>query len=187
MRLRTSNCSLLLIYLSRRDERLSRPGWLTYSGRFTHISGHPSAAGRAQDGKSSLVKDQCSLLLYFVLYFNATNELDERQNSSQSYVEVRVTTQRIVKRCWVCWLDELTRFETRLTAEDAVVRVRAESRLDQQLAVGQPRTVRTVDRQLLSLQLCTRYTLHNYTVKYTQRNKILSITLFRTDELLYKF
>jgi len=32
----TSNCSLLLIYLPRKDERLSRPGWLTYSGRFTH-------------------------------------------------------------------------------------------------------------------------------------------------------
>ena len=28
---------------------LSRPSWLTYSGRFTHISGHPSAVGRAQD------------------------------------------------------------------------------------------------------------------------------------------
>ena len=45
LRLRISNCSrLLLIYLPRKDERLSRPGWLTYSGRFTHISGHPSAA-----------------------------------------------------------------------------------------------------------------------------------------------
>jgi len=41
--LRTSNCSLLLIYLPRKDERLSRPGWLTYSGRFTgdHLSGKP--------------------------------------------------------------------------------------------------------------------------------------------------
>ena len=37
LRLRTSNCSLLIIYLPRKDERLSRPGWLTYSGRFTHI------------------------------------------------------------------------------------------------------------------------------------------------------
>ena len=45
-RLRTSNCSLLLIYLSRKDERLSRPGWMTYSGRFTHISGHPSVERR---------------------------------------------------------------------------------------------------------------------------------------------
>jgi len=34
-------------------ERLSRPGWLTYCGRFTHISGHWSAAGGAQDGESS--------------------------------------------------------------------------------------------------------------------------------------
>ena len=41
-------------------ERLSRPGWLTYSGRFTHISGHPSAAGRAQDRESSPVKDRRS-------------------------------------------------------------------------------------------------------------------------------
>ena len=28
---------LLLIYLPRKDQRLSRPGWLTYSGRFTHM------------------------------------------------------------------------------------------------------------------------------------------------------
>jgi len=42
------------------DERLSRPGcaWLTYSGQFTHISGHPSAAGRAQDRESSPVRDR---------------------------------------------------------------------------------------------------------------------------------
>ena len=36
-------------YRSRKDERLSWPSWLTYSGWLTHISGHPSAAGRAQD------------------------------------------------------------------------------------------------------------------------------------------
>ena len=38
LRLRTSNCSLLLVYLPRKDERLSGPGWLTYSGWFTHTS-----------------------------------------------------------------------------------------------------------------------------------------------------
>jgi len=42
---------------TRRDERLSWPGWLTYSGRFTHISGHPSATGWVQDGESSPAKD----------------------------------------------------------------------------------------------------------------------------------
>ena len=63
LRLRTSNCSLLFIYLPRRNERLSWPGWLTYSGRFTHISGHPSAAGRAQDREISPVKDQRSTAL----------------------------------------------------------------------------------------------------------------------------
>jgi len=56
----TSSCSLLLIYRPRKDERLSWPSWLTYSGQFTHISGHPSAVGRAQDSKSSPVKDQRS-------------------------------------------------------------------------------------------------------------------------------
>jgi len=57
----TSSCSLLLIYRTRKDERLSWPGWLTYSERFTHmIRGHPSAVDRAQDSESSPVKDQRS-------------------------------------------------------------------------------------------------------------------------------
>jgi len=58
--LTTSSCSLLLIYWPRKDERLSWLSWLTYSGRFTHISGHPSAVGPAQDSESSPVKDQRS-------------------------------------------------------------------------------------------------------------------------------
>ena len=58
LRQRTPNCSLLLIYRPRKDERLSWPSWLTYSGWFTHISGHPSATGRAQDSESSPAKDQ---------------------------------------------------------------------------------------------------------------------------------
>jgi len=33
---------------------------LTHSGRFTHISGHPSATGRAQDRESTTTKDQRS-------------------------------------------------------------------------------------------------------------------------------
>ena len=60
LRYQTSNCSLLLIYRPGKDERLSWPDWLTYSGRFTHISGYPSAAGRAQDRESSLAKDRRS-------------------------------------------------------------------------------------------------------------------------------
>ena len=58
LRQQTSNCSLLLIYRPRRDERLSWPGWLTYSGWYTRTSGHPSATGRAQDSESSLAKDR---------------------------------------------------------------------------------------------------------------------------------
>ena len=48
------------IYRPRKDERLSWPSWLTYSGRLTHISGHPSAAGRAQDSESSPVRNRRS-------------------------------------------------------------------------------------------------------------------------------
>jgi len=49
-----------LIPCPRKDERLSRPSSLTYSRRFTHISGHPSAVGRAQDRESSPVRDRRS-------------------------------------------------------------------------------------------------------------------------------
>ena len=49
--------ALLLIYRHRKDERLS---WLTCSWWFTHISGHPSAAGRVQDRESSPVRDRRS-------------------------------------------------------------------------------------------------------------------------------
>ena len=52
--------ALLLIYRPRKDERLSWPSWLTYSGWFTQIRGHPSAAGRAQDRESSPVRDRRS-------------------------------------------------------------------------------------------------------------------------------
>ena len=47
-------------YRPRKDERPSWPSWLTYSGRFNHISGHPSAAGRAQDRVSSPARDRRS-------------------------------------------------------------------------------------------------------------------------------
>jgi len=52
--------SLLLIYRPQKNERLSWPSWLTYSGRFTQISGHPSAIGRAWNRKSSPVKERRS-------------------------------------------------------------------------------------------------------------------------------
>jgi len=61
LRQQTPNCSLLLIYRPRRDERLSWPGWLTHSGWLTHIRGHPSATGRAQESESSPVKDRLPL------------------------------------------------------------------------------------------------------------------------------
>jgi len=44
----------MFLFKNRKNERLSWPSWLTYSRQFTHIylSGHQSAAGRAQDKES---------------------------------------------------------------------------------------------------------------------------------------
>jgi len=53
----TLDCSLLPIYRPRKDERLS---WLTFSRWYTHISGHLSAAGWAQDRASSPAKERRS-------------------------------------------------------------------------------------------------------------------------------
>ena len=47
-------------YRPRKDERLSWPSGLTCSGWLTHISGHSSAAGRAQDRESSPARDRRS-------------------------------------------------------------------------------------------------------------------------------
>jgi len=54
---RKCNCSSLLIYRPREDERLSWAGRLTYSGRHTHISGHPLATGRAHNGERTLARN----------------------------------------------------------------------------------------------------------------------------------
>ena len=77
---RTSNCSPLLIYRPREDERLSWPGWLTYSGRLTHLSGHPSTTGRTQDGERTLARDWRSTavlfctMLFGITYYNVSND-----------------------------------------------------------------------------------------------------------------
>ena len=55
-----SSFTTVLIYRPRKDERMSWPSWLICGGWFTHISGHPSAAGRAQDRESSPVRDRRS-------------------------------------------------------------------------------------------------------------------------------
>jgi len=47
----------IYIYRPCEDKRLSWPCWLTYSRRFTHINGYPSAAGPVQTSESSPVRD----------------------------------------------------------------------------------------------------------------------------------
>ena len=62
LRQQTSNCSSLLIYRPRKDERLSWPSWLTYSGWLTHISGHPSGTSRAQDSEIKHIRPKTNAL-----------------------------------------------------------------------------------------------------------------------------
>jgi len=90
-RLRISICSLLLIHLPQKDERLSRPGWLTYSRRFTHISGHPSAAGQRRTGKvrrsktdvlPTVPRNQCAGMT-FVYPFRPRNRSSRATRSIQ--------------------------------------------------------------------------------------------------------
>jgi len=70
--------ALLLICRPRKDERLSWPSWLTCSGWLTHISCHPSAAGRAQDRESSLVRDRRSTTV-------PRHQLRQRRNDRVSF------------------------------------------------------------------------------------------------------
>jgi len=69
--------ALLPICRPRKDERLSWPSWLTCSGWFTQISGHPSAAGRAQDRESSPETD--------VLPTVPRHQLRQRRNDRVSF------------------------------------------------------------------------------------------------------
>jgi len=54
----TSICSLS----TRKDERLSWPSWLTYSRRFTHISGHPSAVIKVERRTAKARRSKTSVL-----------------------------------------------------------------------------------------------------------------------------
>ena len=53
-RLRTSNCSLLLIYLPRKDKRLSRPGWTVYPHKWSSISCRSSVGQGKFAGQRSI-------------------------------------------------------------------------------------------------------------------------------------
>ena len=78
--------ALLLIYRPRKDERLSWPSWLIYSGWLTHISGHPSAAGRAQERESSPVRDRRSttVLRHQLAYTVLKGNYDTSENQVTS-------------------------------------------------------------------------------------------------------
>ena len=73
---------------TRRDGRLSWPGWLTYSGQFTHISGHPSAKGRAQDRKVRRPKADVLPLCHATNWptYQLTNRQTDREKERETYV-----------------------------------------------------------------------------------------------------
>jgi len=86
------------IYQPREDERLSWPGWLTHSGRLTHIRGHPSAAGQAWDRESSpyttVQRNQpthvsLSSRGWVTCFFDTTTLLHTQNVSPVAFVELR--------------------------------------------------------------------------------------------------
>jgi len=73
---------------------LSWPSWLTYSGWLTHISGHPSAAGRAQDGESSPARDRRST----IVLRHQHGGVSMRKLGVKSFVEL--VTSQFVGESW---------------------------------------------------------------------------------------
>ena len=71
-------------YRLRKDERLSWPSLLTYSGWLTHISGHPSAAGRAQDKESSPETDVLPLC-----YANQPGSRYQKGKTNSDFTDAR--------------------------------------------------------------------------------------------------
>jgi len=84
----------------RKDDRLSRPGWLTYSGRFTHISGHQSAAGRARDRESSPVRDRRSTTVHATqpTHRQTDRQTDRQKSNLKSGAFILTTVETTVQR-----------------------------------------------------------------------------------------
>jgi len=103
----TSDIAYYSIYRPLKDERLSWPSWLTYSGRLTHISGHQSAAGRALDRKvrrsktnvlTTATQPTKVLPLLFLLLFHYNSNL--RWSAQLSWTFVRRTDVILWRRSY---------------------------------------------------------------------------------------
>ena len=96
----TSNIAHYASYRPLMDERLSWHSWLTYSGRFTHISGHPSAAGRAWNRKVRRSKTNVLPLCH------ATSQTPRRTTSRQfsapdeSYTELSPFNSYLLRKIY---------------------------------------------------------------------------------------
>ena len=98
--------SLLLIYRPRDDERLSWPCWLTYSGRFTHINGYPSAAGPVQTSESSLyawrLAKQTSIVWNLPLFPSPMHIFDIKIIKTRAVLVGMSMVTIIVHKVWSC-------------------------------------------------------------------------------------
>ena len=124
--------------------RLSWPGWLTHSGRFTHISGHPSATGRAQDRESTSAKDRRS----------TTEPL--RWLICDSFQSNKICPK------WALWLhlSEVGKFRESLKWRELVVGHRQCLKVDELVCnAGHLCRLTTVDIQFLHLPTTTTRTL----------------------------
>ena len=86
--------SSLLIYRLRKDERLSWPSWLTYSGRCTHISGH---TGPPFCGTSPVPEPSYSSAQYWNKYFCVKPPAQRLNVDTDQYVAERILRAVVVQ------------------------------------------------------------------------------------------
>jgi len=84
-------------------ERLSWPGWLTYSGWSTHISGHPSATGKVRRPKTDVLPlCHATNQQWSVLFFS--NSWSEGWSHRGPFISVLWLTlpQGVLSTSWCC-------------------------------------------------------------------------------------
>ena len=100
---RPGNYSLLLIYRPRKDERLSWPSWLTYSGRFSHMVTRQLYIERSTEkvrrSKTDVLPPR-----------HATNQVKYNRNLSTARVQVQAwSTTSLQRAAWPQWRGPLQR------------------------------------------------------------------------------
>jgi len=122
----TSSCSPLLIYRPREDERLSWPGWLTSSGRFTHKVVTRQLKVKRATGKVRQPRPPCHATIGYIQchvtgtqYFSWWYERTTWMNDFNASLKVNKFLDN-VDTCTVLYDASFTLFSLTLTSSTAI-------------------------------------------------------------------